>query len=86
MKRAALRVTNYFIDIDSKNYIGVLCKWLWIINELQKFSGIPSDNIKLKCENKKKFVKKKKKDTFRRLGDQLDYLQQERVEYLIIIF
>jgi len=47
MKRAALRVTNYFIDADSKNYIGVSCKWLWIINELYKFSGIPSDNIKL---------------------------------------
>ncbi|XP_011859108.1 PREDICTED: uncharacterized protein LOC105556620 [Vollenhovia emeryi] len=64
MKRTALRLTNYFISSDSKNYIGLPSKWLWIIEELQILTGIPTDHIKLI------FMKIRKNDTFRRLGDQ----------------
>lgn len=64
MKRAALRLTNYFISSNSMNYIGIPSKWLWIIEELQTFTSIPTDHIKLML------MKIKKNDTFKRLGDQ----------------
>lgn len=62
--KRTLRVTNYFITIDSKSYIGIPTKWLWIIEETQNVTKIPTDHIKLTL------MKIKKNDTFRRLGDQ----------------
>lgn len=46
-KRSALRLINYFITMDPKNYIGISNKWLWIIEDLQEFTKIPTNHIKL---------------------------------------
>nr|XP_034194773.1 uncharacterized protein LOC117610999 [Osmia lignaria] len=64
MKQAALRLINYFISTDPKNYIGIMKQWLWIVEDIQRDTEIPSDNIKLTL------MKIKKNDTFKRLGDQ----------------
>lgn len=64
IKQTALRLTNYFISTDPKNYIGISKHWLWIIEDLQTATKISSDNIKLTL------MKIKINDTFRRLGNQ----------------
>ncbi|XP_043484807.1 uncharacterized protein LOC122512803 [Leptopilina heterotoma] len=71
MKETALKVTKYFISMDSKKYTGITNDWMWIVNLLESTTGCPSDNILLTL------MKIKTNDTFSRLGDRFGLLTSQ---------
>ncbi|KAK2578408.1 hypothetical protein KPH14_012740 [Odynerus spinipes] len=59
-----LNVTNYFISINPKAYLGIPTEWSSLIDLLSAKTCISADNINL-C-----LMKIRKQDTFERLGEQ----------------
>ena len=75
MQCKALSLTNYFISINTKSYLGILNEWNWIIDLLHAQTKIKADHIKLTL------MKIKVNDTFNRLGEQfgISYVQASNI-------